>query len=264
MSKSKGNIIPLKDLIKKIGSDLVRINIISSAENLDDADWRDENIPSYLSRINFITKLVKKLKKASREETKKIDILLISNVQKYIKEATQAYEELRFRTATQILLFKFTNELKEYMERCGGMKKCNRKVLREALENLIKLLTPLLPHLTEEWWSLLENHGFICVAKWPEFEENKFDQEIEVLEENFKKMLEDISQVLKLVGKKDKAYFYFSTEKELEFFSELRKYVKKKFGFKKIFAYLSSDEKRYDPQDKASKAKFGKPGIYLE
>jgi len=41
MSKSLGNVIPLADLVKNVGADLVRINLVASNEGLNDADWRD-------------------------------------------------------------------------------------------------------------------------------------------------------------------------------------------------------------------------------
>ncbi|MFH8119533.1 MAG: leucine--tRNA ligase [Candidatus Aenigmatarchaeota archaeon] len=264
MSKSKGNIIPLKDLIKEIGSDLVRINIIASAEGLDDADWRKENIPTYVSRIKFITNLVKRFKKAKREDIKKIDLMIQSKVQQHVKKVTEAYEELKFRTAVQTALFDFVSDLKEYLERCGGIKNCNKEIISDAVEKIVKLLAPVLPHLAEEWWHELGNYGFVCVAKWPEVEENKIDEHVLELEQNFKKLMEDVSQVKKLAGEKEKAYFYFVSDKELEYFEENLKYLKKKFGFKKVFAFKTSDEKRYDPANKAVKAKYGKPGIYLE
>ncbi|MEM5766307.1 MAG: leucine--tRNA ligase [Candidatus Aenigmatarchaeota archaeon] len=264
MSKSKGNIIPLKGLIERIGSDLVRINIIASAENLDDADWRDETVATYASKISFISKLVKDLKKAKREDVRKIDLLIQSKVQQHVKKTGEAYEQLRFRTAVQVAFFEFLNDLKEYVERCGGIKNCNKQIISDAINTLIKILNPVLPHITEEWWSLLGNNGFVCVEKWPEFDENKIDKNVIELEENFKRLMEDISQVKKLTDEKEKAYFYFVTEKELEYFKEFEKYLKKKFGFKKVFAFKTSDEKRYDPQNKAVKAKYGKPGIYLE
>ncbi|MEM5878922.1 MAG: leucine--tRNA ligase [Candidatus Aenigmatarchaeota archaeon] len=264
MSKSKGNIIPLKDLVKKIGSDLVRINITASAENLDDGDWRDETVATYASKIKFISKLVKDLKKTEREDLKKIDLLLQSKVQQNVKKATEAYEELKFRTAVQVALFEFINDLKEYLERCGGIKNCNKQIISEAVRNMVKILAPVLPHVAEEWWHELGNNDFVCVAKWPEAEESKIDKNVLELEQNFKKLMEDVSQVLKLAGKKEKAYFYFVTDKELEYFEENVKFLKKKFGFKKIFAFKASDEKKYDPQNKAAKAKYGKPGIYLE
>ncbi|MEM5870328.1 MAG: leucine--tRNA ligase, partial [Candidatus Aenigmatarchaeota archaeon] len=111
MSKSKGNIIPLRELIKKYGSDLTRINLVASAENMDDADWREESIPSFVSRINFITKLIKNLNKAKREEIRKIDLLLQTKVQENVKNATQNYEQMKFRSGVQFSLFSFVNDL---------------------------------------------------------------------------------------------------------------------------------------------------------
>ena len=264
MSKSKGNIVPLIDLVRKLGSDVVRINIIASAENLDDADWKDETIATYTSRMNFISKLVKNLKKAKRSEMKKIDLLLQSKIQQHIKETTQNYEELKFRSVVQVAFFNFISDLKDYVERCGGIKNCNEEVLSHALNVMIKLLAPVLPHLAEEWWHQLGNQTFVSLEAWPEFDESKIDKNVLELEQNFQKLVEDISQVLKLAGQKEKAYFYFVSDKEIEYFEECLKYLKKKFGFKKIFVFKSSDEKRYDPQNKATKAKYGKPGIYLE
>jgi leucyl-tRNA synthetase len=264
MSKSKGNIVPLKDLIQKLGSDVVRINIIASAENLDDADWRDETVATYISKIKFITKLVKNLKKAKREELKKTDLLLQSKVQQHIKSTFQDYEELKFRSVVQVALFDFVSDLKDYIERCNGVKNCNKEILSNSLSVMIKLLAPILPHLAEEWWHELGSQSFVCVEKWPKFEESKIEKSVLELEKNFKKLMEDISQVLKLAGEKEKAYFYFVTDKEIEYFKESLKYLKKKFNFKSIAVFKASDEKRYDPQNKAAKAKYGKPGIYLE
>jgi leucyl-tRNA synthetase len=264
MSKSKGNIVPLINLVKKLGSDVVRINIIASAENLDDADWRDETIATYTSRMNFISKLVKNLKRAKRSEVKKIDLLLQSKIQQHVREATQNYEELKFRSVVQVAFFNFLSDLKDYIERCGGMKNCNQRILSHALSVMVKLLAPILPHLAEEWWHQLGNQTFVSLEAWPEFEESKIDKDILELEQNFKKLVEDVSHVLKLAGQKEKAYFYFVSDKEIEYFEESLKYLKKKFGFKKIFVFKACDEKRYDPQNKAAKAKYGKPGIYLE
>jgi leucyl-tRNA synthetase len=251
-------------LVKKLGSDVVRINIIASAENLDDADWRDETIATYTSRINFISKLVKNLKRAKRSEEKKIDLLLQSKIQQHVREATQNYEELKFRSVVQVAFFNFLSDLKDYIERCGGMKNCNQGILSHALSVMVKLLAPILPHLAEEWWHQLGNQTFVSLEAWPEFEESKIDKDILELEQNFKKLVEDVSHVLKLAGQKEKAYFYFVSDKEIEYFEESLKYLKKKFGFKKIFVFKACDEKRYDPQNKAAKAKYGKPGIYLE
>ena len=52
------------DLIDDLGTDLVRINLITSNEGLDDADWRIENVKSYKTRLEFLYEIIKDLKKA--------------------------------------------------------------------------------------------------------------------------------------------------------------------------------------------------------
>jgi len=264
MSKSKGNIIPLRDLVKKIGSDLVRINLIASNEGLNDAEWRDEPIESYKARVKFLENLIENLKKAKRKEEKKIDLFLKSKVQEHVKNSTEDYEEMRFRSAVQHALFDFTNDLKWYLERCEKIENCNRKVLEEALEKIVKLLAPVLPHVCEEFWKKLGGKSLLATEAWPSFEEGRIDKKVVELEEILKKTLEDLKQVIKLAGKKENCYLYLASPQEFDYFKEAEEFISKYFGFKKTFVFRASDEKRYDPENKASRAKYGKPGIYLD
>jgi hypothetical protein len=54
------------------------------------------------------------------------------------------------------------------------------------------------------------------------------------------------------------------TDKELDYFTDAADYLKNLFKFKKIEMYKVSDKKKYDPENKTSRAKYGKPAIYLE
>ena len=264
MSKSIGNIIPVRDLVKSCGTDLVRINIVASNENLKDADWRDESLSGYNSRIQSLKGLVTDLDEAKREDEKNIDSYLKSKVQIHIKNTTENYEEMKFRSGVQSALFDLTNDLKWYVERVGGIKNCNKKILRGALNIVTKLLAPILPHICEEFWEKLGNKKFVSLEKWPVYQEKLIKKDVVELENIIKKSLEDLNQVIKLAGKKKKAYLYVATDKEFDYFNESLDFVKKKFNFKAIKLFKASDPKRYDPQNKASKAKYGKPGIYLE
>jgi leucyl-tRNA synthetase len=250
MSKSKGNIIPLKDLIDAIGSDLVRINIVASNEGMDDADWRDESIASYKERIDYLVNLVSQAKKAKRNSVQTIDNYLQSRIQQIIKKATENYEQLNFRSVTQAVLFDSYNDLKWYLERVGGIKNANRKIFKEVLSIIVRMLSPVAPHICEEMWEKLGNKNFVSIA--------------ECSENSVRKTIEDLRNVLKLTGKKKKLYLYFVADKELNNFRNAEQLIKKIFGFSKVEMFLVSDEKKYDPQNKSAKAKFGKPGIYLE
>lgn len=264
MSKSLGNVIPLRGLVENVGADLVRINIVGSAEGLNDADWRDEGIAGYKSRINFLIDLVSKLKKVKRKDKRSVDSYIQSKVQNIIKSATEDYEKMKYRSVVQSALFELTNDIKWYIDRVGGIKNCNRKVLENVLSITVRLLAPMLPHICEELWKKLGNKNFVTIAKWPESNPKLVEKNVLELEENFKKTIEDLNHVIKLAGKKSSAYLYFATDKELKYFEESVDFIKSQFGFKEVRLFKVSDPKKYDPQKKAEKAKFGKPGIYLE
>jgi len=264
MSKSKGNIIPLQDLIDVIGADLVRINIGASNEGVDDADWRDESVASYKERIDYLFDLVSQIKKAKRNSVESIDKFLQSRIQETIKKATENYEQLNFRSSTQAVLFNSYNDLKWYFERAGGIKNANKKILKETLSAIVIMLSPLTPHVCEEMWEKLGNKTFVSITKWPEYSEKLIDQKAIESENSVRKTIEDLRNVLKLTGKKKKLYLYFVADKELANFRNAEQLIRKIFGFSKVQMFLVSNEKKYDPQNKSAKAKFGKPGIYLE
>jgi len=266
MSKSLGNIVPLSNLVNDVGADLVRVNIVASNEGLDDADWRDESVSSYESRLQMLFDIVEELKKkkAKRKTLEAIDKYLISKIQQHIQQATQNYEQMKFRSSTQYALFELTNDIKWYVDRCGGIAKCNQKILEEILSICILLISPIIPHAGEELWNMLGNKTFVATEKWPVADLTRIDKNAMDMEEILKKTLEDLHNVVKLAKKNNAAYLYFLTDKEFNHFKNSEEFIKQQLGFKKVTIYRVADEDKYDPQSKSAKAKFGKPGIFVE
>ena len=268
MSKSKGNFIPLADLLAKHGADLVRANIAASNENMDDADWREDSIATYDSRIKFLFSLAAKLKRAKRATMKPVDRYMQSRTHELIKIATEHYENTRFRSATQYSLFALTNELKWYIDRVGDIKDCNKAVLNEAFEALVKMIAPLVPHAAEELWHAIGKKTFVSAESWPKPDEKKIDRNALQLEDIYRKTIEDVKQVAKLAGREAdtagaKLYLYFATDKEADYFREASEHLKT-LGFKRVELFRAGDTKRHDPQEKAKRTKFGRPAIYIE
>ncbi|MCD6403292.1 MAG: leucine--tRNA ligase [Candidatus Aenigmarchaeota archaeon] len=202
MSKSKGNIIPLRDLVKQYGADFVRINIVSASEDLEDADWRAENIKSFRNKTFFLFDLINSLEKMKGDSFGNAEKNLLSRLQKIIKATTEFYEKLKFRSGVQQAFFESINEIKWYLKRVGGVEKANRDVVRKVLTTITKLLAPMMPHLMEEFWQKLGNDGFVALAKWPEYEESYVDEEAELGEQLVRSVAEDVNEIIKLVGKK--------------------------------------------------------------
>jgi len=265
MAKSVGNIIPLKDLIKKYGADIVRINIASSNENMDDADWKEENVQGFISRLGFLESVIKNIKKAKFKLVRNSEKLLESKMQKNIRETTENYEAMKFRSGTQSAFFNSINDLKMYLERCNGIKNCNRKILTGTVSNIAKLISPFCPHIAEELWHKLGNKSFISLEKWPETDESKIDKKLEEEEKTIEKLAEDINNVIRIVkdkGKEVKKAFVYVLPQEKQVYSENAEVIKKKTNLE-IEVFAVTDKNKYDPENKSSKAKPGKPGIYL-
>jgi len=265
MAKSVGNIIPLKDLIKKYGADIVRINIASSNENMDDADWREENVQGFVSRLDFLESVTKNIKKVGVKSVRNLEKLLESKMQKNIRETTENYEAMKFRSGVQSAFFNSINDLKGYLERCGGIKNCNRKILTETVSTIVKLISPFCPHIAEELWNKLGNKSFISLEKWPESDESKIDKKLEEEEKTIEKLVEDINNVIRIVKEKQKdvkKVFVYTLPQEKQMYLGNIELIKKKMNLE-IEIFAVNDKNKYDPENKSSKAKPGKPGIYL-
>jgi len=202
MSKSKGNIIPFKRLIEDFGSDVTRLNIIGSAEGLEDADWRTESIDSYKSRLEFIANLCLDLKKAKRTKAAAIDAWLLSEIQKIIADTSSAFEELMFRSGLQCCLFDASNATKWYLRRVGGIQNAHKGTLQSALDSMTRMLCPIAPHICEELRSKLGGKGFAVDAEWPTVNVKFVDKEAEESESLIRKVLADVDAVKKIVAKK--------------------------------------------------------------
>ncbi len=199
MSKSKGNIIPLIDLIEQFGADLVRINIACSSEGIDDADWRAENIKGYRSRLEFLSELAKELKSARGKGIGNADTYLKSRLNKKVKHTTENYKQLKFRTAVQHALFETANDLKWYLRRVGGIKGANKKIVHDALEKIIIMIAPLTPHFAEEMWQQLGNKNSIFAENnWPKFDELQSSEEVDIGENMLRQTINDIEEIQKL------------------------------------------------------------------
>ena len=209
MSKSKGNIIPLRDLIDDLGTDLVRINLITSNEGLDDADWRIENVKSYKTRLEFLYEIIKDLKKAKSNKKRNIDLYLQSSIQKEIKESIENYELTKFRTASYHALFNNINTLRWYLNRVDGIKNANKKILKKSLEDIVRLIAPLAPHLSEELWSMLGHKTFVSTEKMPSPNNSLINKEAEQQEELIRQIISDVAEIEKIVKIKPKKAVIF-------------------------------------------------------
>lgn len=200
MSKRFGNVMGLNELVETYGADVARMNLVGANENMDDADWREEGVESIVSRMKFLQDVVKKIKQAKRTKRQSVDDFLLSRLQATIQNSTESYESTRFRSAIQSAFFAMYNDLKWYIDRCGGIGKCNGKVLKDFLSGALSILGPFMPHITEEMWHNLGNRKMLAESKWPVADKKLINVESEMGENMIKKTIEDAREIQRISG----------------------------------------------------------------
>lgn len=259
MSKTRGNVVDPIPIVEKYGADTARVFMLGGSHPESEIEWSDQGINGthkVLTRIYNLIKDSKKLGK-KREESER-EKYIVSRLNQTILEATESLEKIEINAAVRSLT-KLFGDIENYVE-AGA----NQKVLDEVVGNFILLLSPLAPHIAEELWELNGKKGFVSIQKWPSADEKNIDKKIMQLEEIFQKTMEDLRHVMKLAKKAHSAYIYIATDKEYDYFKQSEKILASKFNFKKIELLKAQDKGIYDPTEKAKKAKFSKPGIYLE
>lgn len=213
MSKSLGNIIPLREAIAQYGADSLRISILATAGLLQDVDFSVELAKSIKNKLEkfyqWAIKVSKIKNKAGDGELTLEDKWLLSKLHKSIMHVTHNMENLKFRDALQIILYELDEDIQWYTKRLS----CNpnsfneavtAKVLNEVLEARVKMLTPFAPYICEEIWHKLGNESFISTAEWPKFNESKIDEASEEAVNFINNVLDDIRNILKATGIKPK------------------------------------------------------------
>ncbi|MBU5690329.1 MAG: class I tRNA ligase family protein, partial [Candidatus Aenigmarchaeota archaeon] len=257
MSKSKGNYITIKEAIEKYSADAIRITLMDSTEGMDDPDWTEKATKAWREKLDNIFNLVKESYNKGVDKTTNMDKWLHSRMQMHIRKMTEHLEKVQNKSAVTVLHL-MLNDINWYLKRVD---KPNKKEMNYAIKVLIKCLAPFSPFIAEEMWHFIGEKGFVSTSSWPVAE--SIENEIIQLEDFVKNLCDDLSQVIKLAGKKNRLYLYVASPKELDHFKTAADFLKKQFGFESV-SIESSNKASYDPEGKAKRAKFGKPGIYIE
>lgn len=255
MSKSKGNYITIQEAIEKYSADAMRITLMDSTEGMDDPDWTEQATLAWKSKLDSIYRLVKENYKKGKGKTK-LDEWLVSRMQQHVKAITEHLENVRTKSAVTVIHL-MLNDIQWYLRRTKP-----GEALDYVLEVFVKCLAPFTPFMCEELWHNMGKKGFISLAEWPKADK-EINEDVLQLEEFVKNLYDDVREVVKLAGKKEKLYIYVASPKELEYYQTAEEFLKNELGFKKVEIVLSS-KAAYDPEGKAKRAKFGKPGIYVE
>jgi leucyl-tRNA synthetase len=205
MSKSFGNIIPLRHAIEEYGADPIRLTMLASAEILQDSDFSFDLVKGIRSKLFEIYRTISDHKSIftttqnSLNHNELEDTWFSSRIQHIILDTTAAIEKFRIREALHNILYLMDNDLQWYHKRKLAKNKSIRNIyLKEFFETRIKLLSPFAPFFCEEVWEIMGNHSFISIDQWPEADDSKIRLKSEDNERLIQDIILDIQKITKV------------------------------------------------------------------
>ena len=199
MSKSMGNIIPLRTAIREHGADPIRLAIISSAELLQDADFNMESVYGIQNKLESLLEECSNLKSSQIEDLEAEDRWILSKTQGRIAQITEAVEKMRLREGLQDILFSFESDLSWYAKRVEAKGRDNVSgILHQINSARVAMLSPFAPHIAEEIWEKLGYTELASKSAWPEFSKENIDSTSIQSEELLKSTIGDIVNILKI------------------------------------------------------------------
>ena len=161
MSKSKKNVIDPGEIIELYGADTARWFMMSDSPPDRDLEWTERGVVASYKFINKVWDLVErsKLYKANLNKTKNG---LEEKFDKIINEVSENIESFHFNKSVA-KIYEYVNLLSPLIiERSIG-----EKELSKIIHNLIIIINPFIPHISEEMWYKTGNKGLCASTIWP-------------------------------------------------------------------------------------------------
>ncbi len=177
MSKSKGNIVSPEEILAKYGADTGRLFILFAAPPERDLAWSDQGVEGSYRFLNRVWRIVHQYLDMAKDGEEGRDYTEAEKelrMQEY-KAITKVTDDIKgvdgnyaFNTAVSSIM-EFVNAMYAY---AGSQKTIRKDVAVEANQNLIKLLAPFTPHITEELWQICGFAGSVHTQEWPKVDES--------------------------------------------------------------------------------------------
>lgn len=177
MSKSLGNVVSPEEILSKYGADTARLFILFAAPPERELEWSDQGVEGSFRFLNRIWRIVQAFEAVLVQKVTEYDHSNLSEADKdlrrvlhsSIKKVTNDIEtRFNFNTAISTMM-ELVNALYAYKE---AAKEPNSGLIYEAISDLIKMMSPFVPHITEELWrGAIDANSSVHEQSWPECDE---------------------------------------------------------------------------------------------
>ena len=172
MSKSKGNVINPKELIKEFGSDSVRMFSMFAAPPNQSLEWSNEGLKGSFKFLNKLWSLVQLFKQQEIVEgdSKESHEDLVVKLNQTIKKVSNDFETREsFNTAISSIMELINFVPEDFLKnKINNEKYC---LLKQVINSCLLMLNPITPHICHELWDQI-NENKIEDNLWPSFDES--------------------------------------------------------------------------------------------
>jgi len=178
MSKSKGNTVDPEQLIERFGADTVRLFTMFAAPPEHSLEWVDTGVDGAARFLKKLWRLV--YLHIQFENTQSVDVGSLNQEQRALRQKIHSTlqkvtrdigERYTFNTAIAANM-----ELLNHLSSHQGDNAQDIAVLREGIEAIVLMLSPIVPHVASELWFQL-GHSSIEDQAWPQYDESALIQE---------------------------------------------------------------------------------------
>ena len=170
MSKSKGNTVDPQQLIEKYGADTVRLFILFAAPPEQSLEWNDEGVDGASRFLKRLWKLV------ANHLTVQSDVVAFDtaeltteqkNIRRKLHETIAKVTDDIGRRQTFNTAIAAVMELINELGKFNDDSKHGYAILHESVEAVVLMLSPIVPHITQQLWNELGHEGLLADVSWP-------------------------------------------------------------------------------------------------
>ena len=176
MSKSVGNVVSPEEIIAKYGADTARLFILFAAPPERELEWSDQGVDGSFRFLNRVWRIVYHFEKELAQQVTSYDTSKLDDADKDLRRALHATIKKVSEDVEQ--RFNFNTAISSMMELVNAMyaykdakKEPNAGLIYETVRNLLLLLAPFVPHITEELWhGVIDAQTSVHAQKWPVYD----------------------------------------------------------------------------------------------